>query len=110
MSANDLGSDEVFERYLSETAAGTSAADLLVTNATSAWASFAARGDVLAEYEPSQLAGLPEFATLLPNVFAMSMDPVTIGYNSSLLPEGQRPTDIRVLRRSSVPPRTSSTT
>lgn len=85
ISANDLGSDEVFERYLSESATGSSPADMLVTNAASAWATFAARGNVLTEYEPANLAGLPDFATVLPNVYAMSVDPLTIGYNSDLL-------------------------
>lgn len=85
ISANDLGSDEVFERYLAETSAGSSAADMLVTNAASAWASFAARPDVLMEYSPANLAGLPDFATALPNVYTMSADPLTIGFNSDLL-------------------------
>lgn len=97
ISANDLGSDEVFERYLSESATGSSAADLLVTNATSAWARFAARDDVLTDYEPSMLAGLPDFATALPNVYVMSADPLTIGFNSQLLAEGKRPTGLKSL-------------
>lgn len=97
ISANDLGSDEVFERYLSESATGSSAADMLVTNATSAWARFAARDNVLMDYQPAMLAGLPDFATALPNVYVMSADPLTIGFNSQLLAEGNRPTGLKSL-------------
>ncbi|UKA53829.1 extracellular solute-binding protein [Arthrobacter sp. FW305-BF8] len=86
ISANNLGSDEVFQRVLSENATGTSPADVLVTNAAGAWADFAARGDLLAKYTSPELAKLPEFAQLLPGVTAMSADAMTITYNTSLLP------------------------
>jgi iron(III) transport system substrate-binding protein len=85
ISANNLGSDEVFQRVLSENATGNSPADLLVTNAAGAWADFAARGDVLAKYTSPELAKVPEFANLLPGVTAMSADAMTITYNTSLL-------------------------
>jgi iron(III) transport system substrate-binding protein len=87
VSANDLDSDEVFQKYLSEQATGSSPADLIVTNAAVGWADFAARDDVLADYESPEMDKLPEFAQLLPNVFAMSTDPQTIAYNTELVPE-----------------------
>ncbi|MFJ5695523.1 ABC transporter substrate-binding protein [Arthrobacter sp. NPDC093125] len=85
ISANNLGSDEVFQRVLSENATGSSPADVLVTNAAGAWADFAARGDVLAKYTSPELAKVPEFANLLPGVTAMSADAMTIAYNTSLM-------------------------
>jgi len=85
ISANNLGSDEVFQRELSEQATGNAPADLLVSNATQAWADFAERPDTLLEYTSPEIPELPDFAQVLPNVVAMSMDPQTIGYNTALL-------------------------
>ena len=85
INANNLDSDEVFQRALSEQATGDSPADLLVSNAAQAWADYAERPDTLTEYTSPELGELPEFATLLPNVYAMSADPMTIAYNSALV-------------------------
>ena len=87
LSANDLDSDEVFQKILSEQATGSSPADLIVTNAAVGWANFAERENVLMDYESPEVPELPEFAQLLPNVFAMSTDPQTIAYNTELMPE-----------------------
>jgi iron(III) transport system substrate-binding protein len=87
VSANDLDSDEVFQKILSEQSTGSSPADLVVSNAAVGWAEFASRDGVLMEYESPEVAELPEFAQLLPNVFAMSTDPQTIAYNTELVPE-----------------------
>lgn len=87
ISANNLGSDEVFQRQLSEQATGNAPADLLVSNATQAWADYAERGDTLLDYTSPEIDQLPEFAQVLPNVVAMSADPQTIAYNTSLLAE-----------------------
>ncbi|WP_205843689.1 ABC transporter substrate-binding protein [Nakamurella deserti] len=89
INANNLDSDEVFQRALSEQATGSSPADVLVSNAAQAWAEYAEGGtDRLAAYESPELSELPDFATLLPNVYTMSTDPMTIAYNTALLPEG----------------------
>lgn len=87
ISANNLGSDEVFQRVLSENATGASAADILVSNASGAWAEFAERDDVLTQYTSPELAEVPEFANLLPGVTAMSADAMTVTYNTALLSE-----------------------
>ncbi len=87
INANNLDSDEVFQRQLSETASGNSTADLLVSNAAQAWAEFADGEDRFLEYASPELDQLPEFAQVLPNVYAMSTDPVGIAYNSQLMPE-----------------------
>ncbi|MEY9776293.1 ABC transporter substrate-binding protein [Arthrobacter sp. MW3 TE3886] len=87
ISANNLDSDEVFQKALSEKATGASKADVFVSNAAGAWADFAARKGMLADYTSPELAKLPKFASLLPGVVAMSADPQTIAYNTSLLTE-----------------------
>ena len=66
VSANDLDSDEVFQKVLSEQSTGNSPADLVVSNAASAWADFADREDTLMDYKSPELGKLPEFAQLLP--------------------------------------------
>lgn len=95
VSANDLDSDEVFQRVLAEQATGSSPVDLVVSNAAVAWADFAERDGTLQAYESPELGELPDFATLLPNVYAMSTDPQTIAYNTELMPEA--PTGIASL-------------
>lgn len=87
VSANDLDSDEVFQRVLAEQATGSSPVDLIVSNAAVAWADFAERDGVLMDYESPELGEVPDFAELLPNVYAMSTDPMTIAYNTELMPE-----------------------
>jgi iron(III) transport system substrate-binding protein len=98
INANNLDSDEVFQRVLSERATGGSDADILVSNAAQAWANYVEQGDdMLLPYESPELGELPDFAQPLENVYAMSMDPVGLTYNSSLLPEG--PTGIEDLAK-----------
>lgn len=87
INANNLDSDEVFQRQLSESASGSSTADLLVSNAAQAWAEFNEEPDRFLEYTSPELGELPEFGAILPNVYAMSTDPVGIAYNSQLMPE-----------------------
>ena len=85
VSAANLDSDEVFQRQLSEMATGKAPADLLVSNAVQAWASYATKPNTLMSYESPETKKLPEFAELMPNVWAMSMDPVGISYNTALM-------------------------
>jgi iron(III) transport system substrate-binding protein len=86
IGANNLDSDEVFQRYLSEVASSGSDADMLVTNAAQEWATFERDdADKLEPYESPELDKLPEFAQLLPGVYAMSTDVMTIAYNTALI-------------------------
>ncbi|MBE1536944.1 ABC transporter substrate-binding protein [Actinomadura algeriensis] len=87
VAANNLDSDEVFQRVLSEQATGNSPADLLVSNAAQAWANFAGRDGTLMEYESPEVSKLPKFGKLLAGVYSMSVDPLAIVYNGSLLEE-----------------------
>jgi len=66
IEANNLDSDEVFQRALSEQATGNSPADILVSNAAQAWAEYAEDPSRLATYSSPEVAKLPDFATLMP--------------------------------------------
>ncbi|MCQ9162740.1 ABC transporter substrate-binding protein [Arthrobacter sp. STN4] len=87
VSAANLDSDEVFQRQLSESATGKAPADMLVSNAVQAWADYASKPGTLLAYDSPETKQLPEFAQLMPNVWAMSLDPVGIAYNSALMKE-----------------------
>ncbi|MBM6402145.1 ABC transporter substrate-binding protein [Phycicoccus sonneratiae] len=95
ISANNLDSDEVFQKVLSEQATSGSPADVLVSNAAQAWADFAERPDTLLEYTSPEVQKLPKVATLMPNVYAMSTDPMSIVYNASLMKD--KPTGLKSL-------------
>ncbi|WP_155059238.1 ABC transporter substrate-binding protein [Streptomyces blattellae] len=92
VSINELDSDELFQKVLSENASGSSPADVLISSAASAWADFSGRGDTVLEYKSPELSELGESAELLPSVYSMSQDPMTIAYNTSLME--QAPTGI----------------
>lgn len=95
IAANNLDSDEVFQRVLSEQATGGSPADILVSNAAQAWAEYGEDPSRLMDYTSPEVAELPELATLMRGVYAMSVDPMTIAYNTALVP--QAPTGLASL-------------
>ncbi len=97
INATNLDSDEVFQRVLSEQATGQASADIVVSNAADAWADFAGRENTVAEYESPELPELPDFAQALPSVYSMSVDPISLIYNTELLDEDQFPTSIEDL-------------
>ncbi|MRH29051.1 extracellular solute-binding protein [Microbacterium sp. SYP-A9085] len=97
ISANNLDSDEVFQKQLSETATGNAPADILATNAVQAWAKYDDAPDRVLAYKSPELAKLPDFAQVMPNVYALSMDPVGLAYNEQLL--GGNPTSIADLAK-----------
>ncbi|WP_298863574.1 extracellular solute-binding protein [uncultured Microbacterium sp.] len=92
ISANNLDSDEVFQRQLSETATGNAPADILATNAVQAWATYNSEPGRVMDYSSPELSKLPDFAQVMPGVYAMSMDPVGLAYNEQLL--GGKPQSI----------------
>lgn len=97
INATNLDSDEVFQRVLSEQATGQASADIVVSNAADAWADFAGREDTVAQYQSPELPELPDFAQALPSVYSMSVDPISLIYNTELLDEAQYPTSIEDL-------------
>ena len=88
INANNLDSDEVFQRILSETATGGSAADIMVSNAAQAWATYAETDNPFFAYDSPEVSKLPDVGQLMPNVWAMSLDPTGITYNTALIPDG----------------------
>lgn len=85
VSADNLDSDEVFQRQLSEMATGKAPADMLVSNAVQAWATYGSESGRVMEYSSPEMQKLPDFAQLMPGVAAMSLDPVGMAYNSALV-------------------------
>jgi iron(III) transport system substrate-binding protein len=94
VNATNLDSDEVFQRVLSEQAIGQDSADIVVSNAADAWADFAERPDTLVNYASPELPYVPEFAQPMPNVYTLSVDPISLVYNTELLSEEDAPTSI----------------
>ena len=66
LSANDLDSDEVFQKVLSEQATGSSPVDMVVSNAAQGWAGFAERPGVLASYKSPELGRAAELRVAAP--------------------------------------------
>ncbi|MGW0824612.1 ABC transporter substrate-binding protein [Streptomyces sp. NPDC002845] len=85
VSINELDSDELFQKVLSENAAGSSPADVMISSAASAWANYSGREGTVLEYDSPELSELGEGAELLPSVYSMSRDPMTIAYNTALM-------------------------
>ena len=85
ISANNIEDEEVFQRQLSEMATNTPTADLLIGSAAQAWVEYAGRDNSLMEYESPELSKLPDYAELLPNVYAISLDPIGMIYNSAVV-------------------------
>lgn len=94
VNATNLDSDEVFQRALSEQATGQDSADIVVSNAADAWADFAERPGTLVPYVSPELSHLPDFASPMPNVYSLSIDPISMVYNTALVPSDEAPTSI----------------
>lgn len=86
ISAQNLDSDVIFQRHLSDVATGGTSADMLLTNSVQGWAQYLQTDNAILEYESPEANELPDFADLSAGVYAMSFDPVGIGYNASLFP------------------------
>jgi iron(III) transport system substrate-binding protein len=78
---------EIYQQLLSQVATDSVQSDILVASSTQGWSDFAAHEGTIAEYRSPELDHLPEFAELLPNVYAMSMDPMGMVYNTALIDE-----------------------
>ena len=89
VTALDLGSYEVFERYYSEAAGNARTGDMIITSAPDGWQDFIAKGD-LVEYTSPEDSYLPDWSKLAPGVYTVSSDPMVIIYNKQLV---QNPPD-----------------
>lgn len=97
ISMLNMGSDTVFQRVLSAQATGNVNMDLAISNGPSAWAKFLTHGEVLTAYDSPELAKLPDFAELSPNVYAISLGPLLMAYNTALMQ--QAPTGVTSLAK-----------
>jgi iron(III) transport system substrate-binding protein len=88
-----LGSNEVFQRYLSESATNSPTADVLLASNALSWRELIAKGRV-DPFEDPNVAKLPKYARLGKGVTAMSEDPSITVYNKALLPEAKQPTTL----------------
>ena len=95
IAANNLDSDEVFQRVLSEQAtAARRPTSSSPTPHRRGPTSLGAR-ERCWTYKSPEVAKLPKQATLMPNVYSMSLDPLSIIYNTSLMTE--KPTGLKSL-------------
>lgn len=94
VSTNNLDSGEVFQRYYNEQAAGTPAADMLVSASPTDWITFAEKRGYALEYESPEIPKLPDFSTPLPGLYTFSTDPILMAYNKALLGKDKVPTGI----------------
>lgn len=93
LSANGLGSSEVFERFYSDAATTTSPASLLVSGSPQDWIDFSDEAWSM-DYTSPELDHLPDFAQPIPGVYTFSTDPILIGYNTALLDADEVPTSM----------------
>lgn len=98
VETTDLGSYEVFERFLSETGGGASTADMLISNAPDTWQDLMRR-NLVTKYESPEKRFLPGWAVVNDMVYNVSSDPMVIVYNKKILTPNLRPRGIEDLAR-----------
>jgi iron(III) transport system substrate-binding protein len=86
----DLTDAQIFQRYQTESATGTSTADILMTADQAGMQKFAADGNI-SDFEDPNVPNLPDFANLAPGIVAASTDPLIAVFNKSVLPPEKQP-------------------
>jgi iron(III) transport system substrate-binding protein len=81
----DLNSTEVYNRYLSETAANAETADVLWSGASDLQLKLVADGRALA-YRSPEAGKLPQWAVHEDGAYGTTFEPLVIAYNKRLLP------------------------
>lgn len=94
----DLGSYEVFERFLAETGSGATTADMVISNAPDSWQDLMKRG-LVSTYDSPEKRHLPSWAVVNDMIYNVSSDPMVIVYNKKLLLADLRPKSIEDLAR-----------
>ncbi len=84
VTALDLGSYEVFERYYSESASNARTGDMIVTSSYDAWQEFIAKGNVV-DYTSPEDANVPDWSKLSAGIYTFSSDPMILIYNKQLV-------------------------
>lgn len=87
---NDIGTNGVYNRVISEAAAGQVGGDLFWTSAMDQGVKLAVDG-YLAPYQSTEVAALPSWAVYQDIVYATSIEPIGMIYNKTALPEDKVP-------------------
>ncbi len=98
VETTDLGSYEVFERFLSETGSGASTTDILISNAPDSWQDLLKK-NLMMKYESPEKKYLPAWAVVNDTIYNVSSDPMVIVYNKKILTPNLRPRSIEELAR-----------
>uniref|UniRef100_A0A9E8CP73 Extracellular solute-binding protein n=1 Tax=Bosea sp. NBC_00436 TaxID=2969620 RepID=A0A9E8CP73_9HYPH len=94
----NMGPDEAFTRYSVESGSGARSADVLAVGSIQGWLAFLEKSKLLA-YEPPEVKGLPAWSRVVPNLYAMSADPMLIVYNKLLVPAADQPKSMADIAR-----------
>ncbi|MBS0468664.1 MAG: ABC transporter substrate-binding protein [Proteobacteria bacterium] len=86
----DLGSTELYHRFIAENQLGREAADVLWSSAMDHMVALATAGQALA-YDSPEKAHLPAWAHWQDRLWATTYEPVVFAYHKPSLPEGQAP-------------------
>ena len=81
---NDMNSTEVYNRYISERAAGGGSADVLWSSSMDLQIKLVTDGNAMA-YASPEIAGLPAWAVWKNEAFGTTYEPIAIVYNKRLL-------------------------
>jgi iron(III) transport system substrate-binding protein len=96
----DLGASEVFERFYSDHASGSSTVDIVLSSSAPQWIELAGK-DMILPYEAEGADKLPDWSKPLPGVYTIATDPFVIAYNKLLLPEADWPKSLSQLAAAS---------
>jgi iron(III) transport system substrate-binding protein len=87
---NDMNTTELFNRYISETAAATASADVVWNSAMDQAVKLVNDGYALA-YESPEAKALPDWAVFQKQAYGTTFEPVGVVYNKRLLPAADVP-------------------
>lgn len=87
---NDMNTTELYNRFISETAAGTGSADVIWNSAMDQSVKLVADGHALT-YESPESKALPEWAVYQKQAYGTTFEPVGFVYNKRLLAEADVP-------------------
>jgi iron(III) transport system substrate-binding protein len=89
---SDLNSTELYNRFISEAAAGTGTGDVLWSSAMDLQIKLVADGYALT-YASPEIAALPKWAVWQDQAYGTTYEPITFIYNKRLVPAGDVPQD-----------------
>ncbi len=87
---NDMNTTELFNRFISETAAGTGSADVVWNSAMDQSVKLVTDGYAMT-YDSPEAKSLPEWAVYQRQAYGTTFEPVGVVYNKRLLPEADVP-------------------